>query len=397
MGRKHRILSIIVLAQFCATSLWFVSNSIIEELVSNFSLGQGSLGYLTSAIQLGFITGSLIFAVFTFSDRFRPSGIFLLSATLGALFNLMIVFDNQTLMSLVTLRCLTGFFLAGVYPVGLKIVADYYKTGLGGSLSFLVGALVLGTAFPHFMRSIATNMPWEMVVWYTSGIALTGGVLMFIFVPDGPYRKKSKTLDLTSFFRVFKIKEFRIAAYGYFSHMWELYAFWAFVPVMLSTYRTYHPSVHFDSSLWAFLIIGVGMFACVIGGILSNRFGAKRIAFVSLSLSAVCCLLSPLIFYQDSVTVFIGFLIFWGCVVIADSPLFSTLIAQHTEPETKGTALTIVNCIGFFITIISIQFLEGLAMVMDARLVYVVLGLGPIFGFLVVLRNHNSKKQPLTI
>ena len=386
------MLLVIVLAQFCATSLWFVSNSIINELRAHFDLVAGSMGYLTSAVQLGFISGSLVFAVFAFSDRYNPSKLFFVSALIGAAFNLAITVDANTLFSLIILRFLTGFFLAGVYPVGLKIVADYYKVGLGGSLGFLVGALVLGTAFPHFTKSLHLGDSWKMVVILSSGIAVIGGLLLVLFVPAGPYRKRNKVLDITAFFKVFKNKGFRSAAFGYFGHMWELYAFWAFVPVMLATYLNYHPDTQFSISVWSFLIIGFGALACVLSGYLSKYFGIKRVAFICLLFSGICCLISPLLYYIDSSILFIGFLVFWGLVVIADSPLFSTLVAQNTRPETKGTALTITNCIGFFITIISIQLLEFLNRVMDPRYVYVLLAVGPVIGLLLLIKGGVEKE-----
>ena len=391
MTRQQRVLFIIVIARFCATSLWFVSNSVIAELIDNFQLSDKALGYLTSAVQLGFISGTLVFAILALADRFNPSKIFFLSAFAGALFNLGISIEGHTLLSLVSLRFFTGFFLAGVYPVGMKIVADYYKEGLGGSLGFLVGALVLGTAFPHLLKSITTYISWQFVIVITSVIATMGGVLMFFLVPIGPYRKRNLKLDVTSFFKVFKNRPFRAAAFGYFGHMWELYAFWAFVPVILSAYLKYHPDFHFNIPLWSFLIIGLGSLGCIISGYLSTRFGAKSIASISLLLSGICCLISPLLFYIDYSIVFRGFLIFWGLVVIADSPLFSTLVAQNTQPETKGTALTIVNCIGFFITIISIQLLVFLHTVIDGRYVYILLAIGPVLGLFMVLRKHGSE------
>jgi len=390
--RQHWILFIIVIAQFCATSLWFVSNSVITELIGNFELSVNALGYLTSAVQFGFISGTLVFAILALADRYNPSKIFFLSAFAGALFNWGIVIDGHTLLSLISLRFFTGFFLAGVYPVGMKIVADYYKEGLGGSLGFLVGALVLGTAFPHLLKSITTLMPWQSVIIITSIIATLGGILMVFLVPVGPYRKKNLELDLTAFFKVFKNRPFRAAAFGYFGHMWELYAFWAFVPILLSGYLKYHPEVDFDIPLWSFLIIGLGSLGCIISGYLSTRFGPKRVAFISLLLSGSCCLVSPLLFYIDSSIAFRGFLVFWGLVVIADSPLFSTLVAENTKPETKGTALTIVNCIGFLITIVSIQLLVTLQASMEQRYLYVILALGPLLGLLLLGKENNRNK-----
>ena len=208
-----------------------------------------------------------------------------------------------------------------------------------------------------------------------------------LFVPNGPYRKSNKSPNFKVFFKVFKNRNFRSAAFGYFGHMWELYAFWTFVPIMLTTYVKLYPHTRFNIPLLSFIIIALGSVSCVIGGYLSQKFGAKKTASLALTLSCICCLLSPLLFYINSSTIFIGFLIFWGLVVIADSPLFSTLVAQNTVAENKGTALTIVNCIGFSITIISIQLINSLNEVLDAKYIYTILAIGPILGLIALKKK----------
>lgn len=379
---KKAILPIIVLSQFCCTSLWFASNAVIENLVDAFQLDTTAIGYLTSSVQFGFIVGTLVFAVLTIADRFSPSKVFFISATLGALCNVAIIWDGNTLPSLLVFRFLTGFFLAGIYPVGMKIASDYYNKGLGKSLSFLVGALVLGTAFPHILKGLIAVPVWKPIIIITSAIAVLGGLCIFFLVPDGPHRIAAKNFNLSSFSKVFKNTTFRAAAFGYFGHMWELYAFWAFVPIILKTYSKIHPDVAFNIPLLSFVIIAIGALGCVIGGYLSKHFGTKKIAFTALLLSCICCLMSPFIFIISSEIVFIGCLVFWGIVVIADSPLFSTLVAQNTEPHNKGTALTIVNCIGFTLTIVSILLLNTLIESTDSLMIYMVLGVGPMLGLI---------------
>jgi MFS family permease len=172
--------------------------------------------------------------------------------------------------------------------------------------------------------------------------------------------------------------------------MWELYAFWAFVPVMLTTYTSMHPAAEFNLPILSFLIIGVGGLACVVSGYISQSMGTNRTAFIALLLSCGCCLISPLFFFLDSVYIFIGFLVCWGMVVIADSPLFSTLVAQRTEAEAKGTALTIVNCIGFSITIVSIQLLNVLRDVMNPNYMYTVLAFGPMLGLFALYQSKET-------
>ena len=390
MKQPKVILPVIVISQFCCTSLWFAGNGVINDLVLNFNLNISALGHLTSAVQFGFIIGTLGFAILTIADRFSPSKVFLISALLGSLFNLGIICESNNLMSLLLLRFFTGFFLAGIYPVGMKIAADYYKKGLGKSLGFLVGALVIGTAFPHLLKEITDLYSWKSVLMATSSLAVVGGLLMILMVPDGPYRKPSQRADLFVFFSVFRNKKFRSVAFGYFGHMWELYAFWAFVPIMLKKYSTEHTQVLFNVSLLSFLIIGIGGLACVFSGYLGQKAGAKQIAFIALLLSCGCCLISPLLFNSEYESLFIAFLIFWGMVVIADSPLLSTLVAQNAPEEIKGTALTIVNCIGYSITILSIQFITEMIALTDSNAIYTILAIGPILG-LIALKSKSYK------
>jgi MFS family permease len=364
---------------------------VINDLVLNFGLNESALGHLTSAVQFGFISGTLLFAILTIADRFSPSKVFLISALLGSLFNLGVLWDGNSLMSLLSFRFFTGFFLAGIYPVGMKIAADYYQKGLGKSLGFLVGALVLGTALPHLLKDVTGAYPWQAVLIATSSLAAFGGLLMFFLVPDGPHRKPSQRTNLRAFFSVFKNREFRSVAFGYFGHMWELYAFWAFVPIMLKKYSVEHSQAVFNIPVLSFLIIAVGGLACVFGGYISQRAGAKRTAFTALLLSCGCCLISPLIFDGASQSLFIGFLLFWGMVVIADSPLLSSLVAKNADAQIKGTALTIVNCIGFAITIVSIQLITAMVAWTDSNAIYTILAMGPILGLIAMSRKNKIR------
>lgn len=387
---SRQILSLIVVAQFCCCALWFAGNGVINELLATYSLPSTTLGHLTSAVQFGFICGTLLFAFLSIADRFSPSRVFFLSAVLGAFVNLGMIYPNNTLGSLLLFRFLTGFFLAGIYPVGMKIASDYYREGLGTSLGFLVGALVLGTAFPHLLQAWPSRvLSWKTMVYILSAMSFIGGALILLWVPDGPFRKPQVKKDFTSFFQVFKNSSFRGAALGYFGHMWELYAFWAFVPVILSFVQIKY-QISLPIALLSFVIIGVGALSCVAAGYLSRKVGTKRSAATILSLSGACCIISPLIFYYGSVSVVILFLVIWGVVVIADSPLFSTLVAWNVEPHVRGTALTIVNSIGFAITIASIELLNKLHLVIPDYFLFLFLALGPVIGLNALLSRSRS-------
>lgn len=386
----HYILPTLVIAQFCCTSLWFAGNAVMEDLVKNFHLSPTALGDLTAAVQFGFIAGTLLFALLSIADRYSPSIVFALCALGGAGCNVVLTQGWNTIWSMLFFRFLTGFFLAGIYPVGMKIAADYYEKGLGKSLSFLVGALVLGTVFPHLLNAFSTAFSWKMVLVCTSAMAILGGLSIFSFVPDGPYRKPSQKLDLKGFIKVFQHGPFRRAAFGYFGHMWELYAFWAFIPVILLTYMDLHEHTSINISLFSFLIIGVGSIACFIGGYIASILGIQKTASLALFASGLCCLFSPLLFFITSLPIFLSFLFFWGMAVIIDSPLFSTLVANHAIPEMKGTALTIVNCVGFSITIFSIQLLNTLFQWMNPVYIFIFLAFGPVLGLLALINKRGN-------
>jgi len=233
------------------------------------------------------------------------------------------------------------------------------------------------------------NFSWKYVVFATSAISALGGLSMALFVPDGPFRKSNQQLNPNAFFSGFRNKNFRAAAFGYFGHMWELYTFWAFIPVMLSVYKNYYQT-DLNVALLSFAIIASGGLACILSGYLSQRLGVKRIATISLCLSCFCCFVSPLFLLSSSVSALISFLFFWGLVVIADSPLFSTLVAQNAPEESRGTALTIVNCIGFSVTIISIQFINLLSKNISAQYLYTLLAVGPIAGLTALLKKNKE-------
>lgn len=390
MKSYNRILLIIVFSQFCCTTLWFASNAVISQLIESFSLGTHTLGHLMSAVNLGFIAGTLCYAIFNIADRFPPSKVFFISAILGAVFNLVCILDGNTILTLLMYRFFVGFFLAGIYPVGMKIAADYKEKGLGKALGFLVGALVLGTAYPHILNQFSLDFSWKVVFVFTSGLALLGGLLMLLFVPNGPYRKPISQTDIKAFFTVFKNRELKKAAFGYFGHMWELFAFWAFVPVIVETYTVVNQAVSLNVPITSFIIIASGSLASIIAGYISQKKGVEDTAKWALKASCLCCLLSPLFFALNSKYLFIGFMCFWGMVVIADSALFSTLVANNAISKNKATAMTIVNCIGFAISIISIQLVSVIINMVQSNYTFMLLAIGPILSLLYLKKKKNE-------
>lgn len=379
-----RILPAIVLSQFFCTSVWFAGSAVIGDIAKQLNLGVVYLGYLASAVQFGFIAGTLLFAMLSIADRFRPTVVFCACGILASTVNLPLVFDGIQTYQVIVFRFLTGFFLAGIYPVGMKIASDHYQHGLGRSLGYLVGALVLGTAFPHLLKSLPGNIPWKFVIICTSVLSAIGGLTMYFLVPDGEHRQSGQKINFLGFLTSFKDRRFRSFTFGYFGHMWELYAFWLFVPLMIKTFATHNPSAHLNITLLSFFVIAAGSISCILSGLLSQSFGSKKIASIALIVSLACCILSPLLLLTSSAAAFITFLLIWSMAVIADSPLFSTLIAQYAKPQFKGASLTIVNCIGYCITILSIQLINSLYTIGNAQYIYLLLGIGPLLGLVAL-------------
>jgi len=373
-----RIFYTIVASQFCCTSLWFAGNAILPQAQAAYNWPVESIGYVTSLVQLGFIIGTLTFSVFGFSDRFAPSLVFLLCSLIASAFNVLSLVDVESLNLTLFTRFVTGFFLAGVYPVGMKIASDWKQEGLGHWLGALVGALVLGTAFPHALNLVPGFVAPAKLILTVSILAAFGGWAMYLLVGNGPYRKPAQRFSFTAVRDVFRSTSFKAPAAGYFGHMWELYAFWAFVPVILLTYQNISHS-NFSLPLWSFMIIASGFLGCVAGGKLSLKFGSKPIAGAALASSALCCLLSPFLF-EFNEYIFLAFMLFWGFMVVADSPQFSALVAFHAPAHIRGSAITITTCIGFAITIASIQLLNVLQQHISARYLLLLLAPGPLLG-----------------
>lgn len=388
MKQKPHILPILILAQFACTSPWFAGNTIIDALIFKTGLGAELVGYVISSVQFGFITGTLVFALLMLADRFPPSKVFFICALLAAGCNLYLLSETITKWGLLTARFGTGFFLAGIYPVGMKIAADYYEKGLGKALGFLVGALVLGTAFPFLLNGTDFGKNPNLIIATTSLLTVLGGILLVLLVPNGPYRKKSTQLQLSAGFRLFQISNFRRAAFGYFGHMWELYAFWAFTPFAIQGFSVISGN-QLSVPLWTGIVITLGAISCAVGGLLSQHYGSKKVAFWALLLSGTFCLVSPLLF-QFNVLLFLGGWCLWGMAVTADSPQFSNLVATAVPSEIKGTALTLVNCIGFAITIGSIQLLSTITERIDPIYCFLVLAVGPLVGLWQLTGHKND-------
>jgi MFS family permease len=381
----RRILPVIVLSQFAGTSLWFAVNAVMPDLQRAWGLPATSVGTLTSAVQLGFVAGTLVFALLMLADRFAPSRVFFMCCLLGAGFNAAVVFAEGRLPLLVALRFGVGFLLAGIYPVGMKIAASWYREELGAVMGVLIGALVLGTALPHGLRALAGDSgalaptiagypPWQAVVVGVSILAALGGLATASLVPINPHAPRGARITPKALGLIWSDRRLRASVFGYFGHMWELYALYVLVPLIVAT-RLAGNAI----SAAAFWAIAAGFAGCVGGGLLVRRFGSARVAQLQLGTSGACCLAAPLLLVAP-LPLFMAWLLLWGATVVGDSPQFSTLTAQNAPAAVVGSVLTFTNCIGFAISVVSIELFVWAAQAWPLARVLPWLALGPALG-----------------
>ena len=375
----RRVVPVLVLAQFCGTSLWFAVNAVMPDLQRELGWPATAVGTLTSALQLGFIAGTLVFALLAIADRFAPRRVFLLCSLAGALCTLGAWAMVRDFTALLLWRGATGFFLAGIYPVGMKIASQWFTRGLGGALGLLIGALVLGSASAHALRGLGGSLPWPSVMLGVAALAAGGGVLLFIALPEPPRSHDRPTaLQWRALASMWTDRRVRASVLGYFGHMWELYTLWVLVPLILST--------RLDGSalsLAAFAVIGAGAIGCVVGGWAAQSFGSARVAAVQLTVSGGCCLLAPWLMAAPAGW-FGLWLIVWGVTVAGDSPQFSTLTARNAPPHAVGSVLTLTNSLGFALSIVSIELFTALSQQHALASLLPWLGLGPALGLLAM-------------
>jgi MFS family permease len=378
----RRILPVIVLSQFAGTSLWFAVNAVMPDLQRAWGFPAAAVGMLTSVVQLGFVAGTLVFAFLMLADRFRPQRVFLVCALLAAALNASLLFAQGRIELVVALRFGVGFLLAGIYPVGMKIAASWYRQRLGAVMGVLIGALVLGTALPHGLRALAGDgsgafggMPsWQLVVLGVSALAAAGGIATAWLVPASPEPSAGARITPRALALIWSDRRLRASVFGYFGHMWELYAFYVLVPLVLAT-RISGSGV----SAAAFWVIAIGFAGCVAGGLLVRRFGSPQVAQFQLAASGACCLAAPLMLAAP-MPLFMAWLLVWGTTVVGDSPQFSTLTAQNSPPAVVGSVLTFTNCIGFAISVVSIELFVRAAQAWPLGPLLPWLALGPALG-----------------
>ncbi len=372
----RRILPVLVLAQLAGTSTWFAVNAVMPSLQAEFGWAPSAVGTLTSAVQLGFISGALVLALLSVADRYSARQVFLVASIAQALCTLIAVAVAESFTALCVWRFLTGFLLAGIYPVGMKIAAQWFPRGLGNALGLLIGALVLGSAFPHALRGAAVGWPWHYVFYAVAGIAAAAGLFLVALIPEPPGNTaRPSGLQFRALWAVAGERRVRASVLGYFGHMWELYTLWVLMPMILATRLSDPVAISWS----AFVYLGMGAVGCAVGGWIATRAGSAPVAGVMLAVSGLCCFISP--WALDAPMILFGaWLVVWGFSISGDSPQFSALTARNSPPALVGSVLTLTNSIGFAISILSIQLFVWLAQSHPLAQLIPWMGIGPVLG-----------------
>lgn len=374
----RRVLPTIVLAQLAGVSPWFAVNAVMPDLQKAYGWGSAALATLSSSLQLGFIAGTLVFALLAIADRWPARRVFALCAFAAAACTVAAAGSASNFGALLFWRVATGFFLAGIYPVGMKLAALWFPRGLGAALGWLVGALVLGSASPHALRALGADWAWQNVFFSVAAVAAAAGLLVLALVPEPP-RRPAPTLRLSALTSLWREARVRASVLGYFGHMWELYAVWVLLPLILATRLSGAVAV----SAWSFATVGAGVLGCVVGGLVAARLGSARVASTQLAISGLCCLAAPWML-SAPLPLFLAWLLLWGVTVAGDSPQFSALTAANAPRESVGSVLTLTNSLGFAISAVSIELFVRLSQTVPLAQLLPWLALGPALGLLAM-------------
>ena len=383
------------LAMFFGMTLWFSATAANAPIVAEFHLSTSQTAWLTMAVQGGFVIGTLLSALVNLPDIINPRRLFAVGCVIAATANAALVRADGVVM-LIALRLVTGAALAWVYPPGMKIAAGWFEQRRGAALGVLIGALTVGSAFPHLLASASATIPWRTLMLSASALAVLGGALVVTAVGDGPYVASSARFDPAAVGRVFSDRRTRLATLGYLGHMWELYAVWTWIAAFASASLGFAggatPSSPAGSAV-AFATIGSGAIGSAAAGLFADRIGKARIASWAMIVSGACCAAAGFLFHAPAPVLYL-FAMVWGVAVVADSAQLSALVAQYSPRDHVGTALTVQTCAGFLLTMASIRLLPIAAQTVGWQWVFICLVPGPVFGVLA-LRGLQELPQGL--
>jgi MFS family permease len=381
------MLLLVSLAEVLGMTLWFSATAAAPAIVGEFGMATGALAWLTMAVQAGFVAGTLVTALTNLADAVNSRRLFATGCVAGAIVNGAIAFVPSA-AAVIVLRFLTGAALAWVYPPGMKIVAGWFRERRGTALGVVVGAVGVGSAFPHLLAWLGAGLPWRVLVSASSVLAVIGAVLVALTVKDGPYVSPSAPFDRHALRVVLRSRGTRLAMLGYFGHMWELYAMWTWIAAFAAASLAASGRTGTGSSigsLVAFIAIASGAVGCVVAGRWADEFGKARIAGAAMVGSAICVLVSPL-FYAAPLGVLLGLAVVWGFTIVADSAQFSALVTDYTPRTHVGTALTLQTSAGFLLTMVSMRLVPPISAMAGWQWAFLFLAPGPLLGVLAMRR-----------